>query len=93
MDGQLLADQMIVDSNDNEGGMVMVSPGNPIIIHKVYLFSSAGECDKQQLWVARCDARWGHPSQVLISVAALTQIMLTSSLLLCRTSLKLAGNK
>ena len=58
MDGQLLADQMIVDScDDNEGGMVMLSPGNPIIIHKVYLFSPAGECDKQQLWVARCDAR------------------------------------
>ena len=55
MDGQSLADQMIVDSNDNEGGML--SPGNLIIIHKVYLFSSAGECDKQQLWVARCDAR------------------------------------
>ena len=88
MDGQSLADQMIVDSNDNEGGMVMASPGNPIIIHKVYLFSSAGECDKQQLWAARCDARVGHPSQVLISVAALTQIMLTSSLILCRTSLK-----
>ena len=68
MDGQFLADQMIVDSNDNEGGMVSV--GNPIIIHKVYLFSSAGECDKQQLWVARvarCDAMVGHPSQVLIS--------------------------
>ena len=66
MDSQSLADQMIVDSNDNEGGMVSV--GNPIIIHKVYLFSSAGECDKQQLWVARCDAMVGHPSQVLISV-------------------------
>ena len=69
MDGQSLADQMIFDSSDdNEGGMVMVSLGNPIIIHKVYLFSSAGECDKQQLWVARCDAMVGHPSQVLISV-------------------------
>ena len=69
MDGQSLADQMIVDSSDdNEGGMVMLSPGNPIIIHKVYLFSSVGECDKQQLRVARCDAMVGHPSQVLIYV-------------------------
>ena len=74
MDGQSLADQMIVDSSDdNEGGMVMASLGNPIIIHKVYLFSSAGECDKQQLWVARCDAIVGHPSQILISVTVTRQ--------------------